>query len=370
MGRAVVYDLARAGQPVRILDSDRTAARRVARRYGGPACSVGKADAAAPAALARALSGAGLVVNCAPYRMNLAAMDAALRAGCHYVDLGDSSTRRAASSGATTSSAAPGSWPSSAWAARPASERPPRGGRSSGRALDPCLQRRRRRHAVRVAAAPRVLAGHGPRRVHALPDGVRPGTIPRRASARARRCSASSSAPQRVHASLHSGGGDPAPSRTASAASANAPSRSTLTTRRWRAASPAPRRSRAGRCSAPVRRGVAPATRCSDCFRRLRRRPRSSTTATPWPWSSTDLDDRGPVTVRYDFTARAQRRPPLSAVARDTGFPPAIVARMVLTGAITERGVLPPERCAPACEFLSALARRGLRARRRVRRPR
>src|SRR5262245_32367436 len=88
MGRAVVYDLARAGHPVRILDSDRAAAQRVARRYGRAASSVREADAADPAALARALAGAGVLVNCAPYRLNLAVMDAALRARCHYVDLG------------------------------------------------------------------------------------------------------------------------------------------------------------------------------------------------------------------------------------------------------------------------------------------
>src|SRR5215468_466140 len=75
MGRAVVYDLALAGHSARILDRDRAAARRVARRYGNAACSVQEADAADPAALARALAGAGVLVNCAPYRMNLAAMD-------------------------------------------------------------------------------------------------------------------------------------------------------------------------------------------------------------------------------------------------------------------------------------------------------
>jgi lysine 6-dehydrogenase len=81
-------------------------------------------------------------------------------------------------------------------------------------------------------------------------------------------------------------------------------------------------------------------------------------------------DARGRVRVRHDLTARAQREPPLSAVARDTGFPPAIVVSMILAGTITERGVLPPERCVPAVELLAALARTGMRARRRVQRPR
>jgi saccharopine dehydrogenase-like NADP-dependent oxidoreductase len=52
----------------------------------------------------------------------------------------------------------------------------------------------------------------------------------------------------------------------------------------------------------------------------------------------------------------------LSAVARDTGFPPAIVARLVVEGRIRQRGVLPPERCVPVAPFFAALAETGLRA--------
>ena len=52
-------------------------------------------------------------------------------------------------------------------------------------------------------------------------------------------------------------------------------------------------------------------------------------------------------------------------------FVPAIEdARMILDGRIEERGVLPPERCVPAGKLLSELAERGMRARRRVFRPR
>src|SRR5438552_3140287 len=69
MGRAVVFDLARAGHPVRILESDRAAARRAARRYGGRTCEVESADAMDPAALALKLQGAAALVNCAPYRL-------------------------------------------------------------------------------------------------------------------------------------------------------------------------------------------------------------------------------------------------------------------------------------------------------------
>jgi saccharopine dehydrogenase-like NADP-dependent oxidoreductase len=45
-------------------------------------------DARDPASLARALDGAGVVVNCVDYRLNLDVMRACLAAGTHYVDLG------------------------------------------------------------------------------------------------------------------------------------------------------------------------------------------------------------------------------------------------------------------------------------------
>ena len=80
-------------------------------------------------------------------------------------------------------------------------------------------------------------------------------------------------------------------------------------------------------------------------------------------------DAKGKMTVRYDLTAHPQRQPPLSAVARDTGFPPSIVAQLILAGRIRERGVLPPERAVPVGPFLDALAERGMRASLTVSRP-
>ena len=120
----------------------------------------------------------------------------------------------------------------------------------------------------------------------------------------------------------------------------------------------------------PGPRGVAPRDMLLDCFRRLPPPPEFVDDTDSLAVVVEGEDERGPVVVRHDLTARAQRVPPLSAVARDTGFPPAIVARMILDGTITERGVLPPERCVPAGELLAALARRGMRARRRATRPR
>jgi saccharopine dehydrogenase-like NADP-dependent oxidoreductase len=75
------------------------------------------------------------------------------------------------------------------------------------------------------------------------------------------------------------------------------------------------------------------------------------------------------LTVRIDLTAGPQRRPPLSAVARDTGFAPAIVARMILEGRIRERGVRAPETCVPVEPFLKALEARGMPARLQLHRP-
>jgi lysine 6-dehydrogenase len=120
----------------------------------------------------------------------------------------------------------------------------------------------------------------------------------------------------------------------------------------------------------PGPRGVAPRDLLLDCFRRLPPPPDVVNDRDTLAVVVDGEDDRGRVKVRYDLTARAQKRPPLSAVARDTGFAPAIVARMILDGRIEERGVLPPERCVPAGELLAALAERGMRARRRVFRPR
>jgi saccharopine dehydrogenase-like NADP-dependent oxidoreductase len=111
-------------------------------------------------------------------------------------------------------------------------------------------------------------------------------------------------------------------------------------------------------------RGVAPRDVLLDCFKRLPPPPDFVDDRDSLALVAVGEDARGPVEVRYDMTAGPQRRPPLSAVARDTGFPPAIVARFLIEGRIRERGVLPPERCVPVRPFLAALAERGLHARR------
>ncbi len=85
---AIVRDLADSEEveSLALLDLDLERAERVAADHGG-----GKAEALrvdATEGLARELEGADALVNSASYRINLAAMEGCLEAGCHYIDLG------------------------------------------------------------------------------------------------------------------------------------------------------------------------------------------------------------------------------------------------------------------------------------------
>ena len=83
---------------------------------------------------------------------------------------------------------------------------------------------------------------------------------------------------------------------------------------------PGPARGGSARRAARLLRGAAPGPATS------------STTATAWRWWSRARTRKGPVTRALRPHRPPQRRPPLSAVARDTGFPPAIVAGLILDG--------------------------------------
>src|SRR3954447_18636226 len=87
IGPAIVRDLAESDEvdALRALDLDGERAAAVAVHPKTTSASV---DATDPPALAAALEGVDVLVNAASYRINLAAMDAALAAGFHYVDLG------------------------------------------------------------------------------------------------------------------------------------------------------------------------------------------------------------------------------------------------------------------------------------------
>jgi saccharopine dehydrogenase-like NADP-dependent oxidoreductase len=66
-------------------------------------------------------------------------------------------------------------------------------------------------------------------------------------------------------------------------------------------------------------------------------------------------------TVTVDCHAKANRRWHASAGDVDTGCPPSIVAQMIATGVIAQRGVLPPEVVVPVTAFFQELRKRGMR---------
>jgi lysine 6-dehydrogenase len=87
---AIVRDLAESSEvaSMRLLDLDAHRAEDVARAHGAGKASAARVDARAGDELAAAIEGHAVLVNTASYRVNLEAMDACLRAGCHYLDLG------------------------------------------------------------------------------------------------------------------------------------------------------------------------------------------------------------------------------------------------------------------------------------------
>jgi saccharopine dehydrogenase (NAD+, L-lysine-forming) len=94
IGPAIVRDLAESEEIEQLLLLDRDVGRAeavaVASARGGSKATAVVVDAADSRALAAALraAGAAVVVNAASYQFNLPAMEGALSAGCHYVDLG------------------------------------------------------------------------------------------------------------------------------------------------------------------------------------------------------------------------------------------------------------------------------------------
>jgi saccharopine dehydrogenase (NAD+, L-lysine-forming) len=85
---AIVRDLAASEEvsSMRLLDLDLVRAEAVADAHGAGRAEARKVDATGD--LAAHLDGVEVLVNSAAYRVNLAAMEACLQAGCHYLDLG------------------------------------------------------------------------------------------------------------------------------------------------------------------------------------------------------------------------------------------------------------------------------------------
>jgi saccharopine dehydrogenase-like NADP-dependent oxidoreductase len=85
----------------------------------------------------------------------------------------------------------------------------------------------------------------------------------------------------------------------------------------------------------------------------------------PNDWEIMDIELAGLVGGRPEVRHAVGRFPPrpdwhLSATEYAVGVGGAIGAEMLVSGAITERGVVPPERCVPAGPFRAALAERGI----------
>ncbi len=85
---AIVRDLADSEEvtAMRLLDLDLGRAEEVATEHGGGKAQARQADATTN--LAEQLAGMEVLVNSAHYPVNLAAMEACLEVGCHYMDLG------------------------------------------------------------------------------------------------------------------------------------------------------------------------------------------------------------------------------------------------------------------------------------------
>ena len=93
-GTAAAYDMARFGgaEEVRLLDSDEIAAHRAAERINQlvtrPVATWGRVDVRDESALAASLNGIDAALSGVPYFFNVGVANAAIRAGCHFNDLG------------------------------------------------------------------------------------------------------------------------------------------------------------------------------------------------------------------------------------------------------------------------------------------
>jgi lysine 6-dehydrogenase len=87
---AIIRDLAESPEiaSMALLDLDRDRAAAVADTHGAGKATAAATDARDVDTLAAALRGVDVLLNTASYRINLEAMRACLRAGCHYLDLG------------------------------------------------------------------------------------------------------------------------------------------------------------------------------------------------------------------------------------------------------------------------------------------
>jgi len=90
MGRAAVYDLARAEgvEAVGVFDIDAGLAREIGEKYGDGRAVTGQIDAGDEDRAAEILKDYDAAVSCVTYKYNSGLTRAAIKAGCHFVDLG------------------------------------------------------------------------------------------------------------------------------------------------------------------------------------------------------------------------------------------------------------------------------------------
>jgi saccharopine dehydrogenase-like NADP-dependent oxidoreductase len=89
MGQVAVRDLVESNKDLAVViaDFNLANAQKLAKERGGRSCAV-FADITKKDNLVEVLAGADVVINSTPYYYNVAVMEAALQAGCHYIDLG------------------------------------------------------------------------------------------------------------------------------------------------------------------------------------------------------------------------------------------------------------------------------------------
>ncbi|MBX9689601.1 MAG: saccharopine dehydrogenase NADP-binding domain-containing protein, partial [Candidatus Obscuribacterales bacterium] len=90
MGQVTIRDLAESPAVTEVLIGDLSLERAEAlkKEINNPKLKAVKADVQDIDGLAKILTGYGAVINCSPYIFNLKVMEAALKAGAHYLDLG------------------------------------------------------------------------------------------------------------------------------------------------------------------------------------------------------------------------------------------------------------------------------------------
>jgi len=90
MGRAAVYDLSRAEgiTQVGVFDIDKKLAKRVAKKFGNDKTKSGSIDAGSKSEAYKILKGYGAAISCVTYKYNYGLTKAAIKAGCHFMDLG------------------------------------------------------------------------------------------------------------------------------------------------------------------------------------------------------------------------------------------------------------------------------------------